>query len=56
MCGCGCDVMQGFSELGMNSESAALRSLFFGQVSNFRADLSNNKTEWFPVVDRMQEK
>ena len=26
-------VMQGFSELGMTSESVALRSLFFGQVS-----------------------
>ena len=25
--------MQGFSELGMTSESVALRSLFFGQVS-----------------------
>ena len=26
-------VMQGFSELGVTSESVALRSLFFGQVS-----------------------
>lgn len=30
---CSYDVIQGFSELGMTSESAALRSLFFGQVS-----------------------
>ena len=28
-----CMIMQGFSELGMTSESVALRSLFFGQVS-----------------------
>ena len=26
-------IVQGFSELGMTSESVALRSLFFGQVS-----------------------
>ena len=41
-----CTVMtshiQGFSELGMTSESAALRSLFFGQVS-ITANLENDK-------------